>query len=321
MATSLIRKTTKVVRLDGKGAGNGGDQIRIPLKKDSLVSEHLVRVQVSGDYTGGNPSVCDPGLFFDRVSIETSDGRRVYLTGKLAVALAKITEQQIAPVNSFGNTSTSDFTFEIHHENDEALQDLFAAIPADKLNTFDLVLDTNAGVGGFTDGTLAAGKLNAFNITVRSVSYPGMRQSPIVGQLRHMYESQQLASNASAGTDIEFRLTSGALNRFIGFETYDVTNSVYSDSIIDAVKLVIGGQEIRVTSFKELQDDNYSLRNGYTETGMGFIDFGDDEAGWLNLQGVNEPKVTVTVAAGAPASFRIGVAQDHSLKLAPAPVA
>ena len=327
---SKFTKTVPVKRLDGTGTGVGGGQIRIPLKKESLMAELQVRMQASQIYGTNFPSSSDVRRFMTHVSIETSDGRRAFLTGHQVVDLAKITETYPSvPVTtgtsggaSGGVASTADFQFTIKHINDGATGDMLAAIPAGKLTTFDLVIDLAADANnGFIGGTGTIG-VTSYTATARSVGYPDMlldasgNVQSFVGTLRHIAESQVVQSTAGAGTSFDVRLTSGCLTRFLLLHTFDNTGAApaLSDSVVNNIRVVINGAEKHISTFLEDRKSNTKERN-YNYTGSVIVDFGDDEAGWLDLRGVAEPKLTFDVAGTPPANWIVTVAQDYSVRM------
>lgn len=326
MSTSAIRKSTPTVRLDGVLAGVGGGQIRIPLKKESLVAEMQVRVQAAQPFAGAAPTGSDVRRFITNVAIETSDGRKVFATGYQAYDLGRFTEQAPAPVVALGAgggaNATADYTFDIHFENDEALHDLFSAIAAGKLTTFDLVLDMAAdNANGFTGGV---GGVTNYTVTARSQGFPDMlfvraadgtmQPNPIVGAFDHRVERVTLPGNAGAGTSFDLRLISGNLSRFLMLHTFDTGTGLPSDAVLNNLRLIIDGKEIFIGSFLEQRKQNAQKR-AFNIPGCVVIDFGDDESGWLNLVGINEPKLTVDIAAGAPANWLVTLAQDYSVKM------
>lgn len=321
---SLIRKSTPVIRLDGAGVGVGGGQTRIQLKKESLMAEHLVRIQVSQVFAGIVPAQADVRRFIQDISIETSNGRRKFLTGYQAYDLGRFTENQPAPVVTLGATSTADFLLNIHHENDAALYDLYAAIDAARLTSFDLVINWNAdNANGFIGGTLPAAA--AYTVTARSLGYPGLlkdvngQRRPWIERFEHRSESIVQPNVAGAGTQYEMRLVSGNLTRQIMLHSFDPTTGAYPnqpvDTTINNIRIVLDGDEKFVSTFLENRKLNAGVR-AFNVVGCTVIDFGDDEEGWLDLRGVNEPKVQFDVAAGAPAASTVTLAQDYNILMA-----
>jgi len=351
---SAIRRTPQVIRLDGSAVGSATTAVRIPLKKESLMADHLIRVQATQNFGSAGsvaiPTSCDPRNFIHDVSIETSDGRRVFATGYQVIDLSRFFEPGWTnPIFYAGTTSavaaTMDFDFIVHHANDGALHDMMAAIDASKLNTFDLVVNFNTdatngfAVGGGVNGsgsTVAA----AYTVTCRSLGYPDMvdyskypENEKWVESMRHVVESQQKASTAGAGTSFDLRLTSGNKTRALMLHAFDTSGTLPApaNTIINNVSLVINGQQIRQTTFPEVQKQNVRRRSFGTFNGtaaltgvlnsmvaipgVAVIDFGDDEAGWLDLRGVNEPILTVDVGSqgSLPASYTIQLAQDYNI--------
>jgi len=323
MQNSAIRLTSPANRLDGSAISNiSGNQVRIPLKKESLMAAIQVHFSVSQVGFTVVPTSVDVRRFLQNVAIETSDGRRVFLTGHQAYDLMRLTaDYQPFVSSSLGATSTADFTLQVDHWNHNALHGILAAIPAGDLTTFDLVLDmaldTNNGfIGGTTPGVAT------YTINARSIGYPDMLTDPktglrnaIVGSMRHVDERVMQPGSAGAGTSYDLRLISNNLTRFIllhGFDTAAVAGvNTPSDLVINNVRLTIGGNEKSIQTFTELRKANGNKR-GLNVVGFACIDFGDDESGWLDLRGVNEPIISVDIATGAPASYLITLAQDYT---------
>lgn len=326
-----IRRTEERVQLDAVLNAVGGQQIRIPLNKQSLVENQLVRIQASQTYavvpTFNAGTAPDVRRFITSLSVETSDGRRKFMTGYEAYDFGRFTEQGDAPVvQSAVSPCTADYMFTLHHSNDKALHDMMAAIDAARLNTFDLViqfaLDTN---NGFT-GTNAAGTtpgITAYSVTVRNENYPGMMNDAegnlngFVEALRHVNETQTVVGAGGAGTTAPLlRLTAGNKTRFIMIHSFDTTNAnavlLPSDNVISNIRLNINGQERRITDYLTQQKVNQANRQFFIR-GCIVLDFGNDEAGWLDLRGVAEPYLSYDLAAAVPANWRIDFAQEYNV--------
>jgi hypothetical protein len=316
---SNIRRTEERVQLDGVAVAVGGQQIRIPLNKQSLVEEHYVRVQVAQAFTNA-PVSSDVRRFITSLSIESSDGRRKFMTGYQAYDLGRFTESGDQPVVGLAAVSTADFMFCLHHANDFALHDMMAAVDAAKLNTFDLVIQFAADANnGFIGGTVPLAA--AYTVTVRNSNFPGMlldkggNPHPFVEALRHVFESQSVAGAAGGGTTAPLlRLTAGNKTRFISVHTYDTTgvNPVPADNVMSNIRLNINGQERRITDYITMQKKNSADRQFYIK-GCCVLDFGNDEAGFLDLRGVAEPYLSWDIAAGPPATWRVDFGQDYSI--------
>ena len=230
------------------------------------------------------------------------------------------TEQSDAPQVTLAAASTADFIFALHHANDFCLYDMMSAIDAAKLNTFDLVIqfapDAN---NGFIGGTVPLA--TAYTVTVRNSNYPGMllakdgTPNKFVEALRHIFETQSVAGVAGGGSTAPLlRLTAGNKTRFISIHAFDTTgaNPVPSDAIVAALRLNINGQERRITDFNTQQKRNMADRMFYIK-GCAILDFGNDEAGFLDLRGVAEPYLSWDIAAGVPAGWRVDFGQDYSI--------
>jgi hypothetical protein len=329
-AVSNIRRTTEVTQLDGVITAVGGQQIRIPLNKQSLVEEHVVRIQASQVNATTAPTSFDVRRFITSLSIESSDGRRKYMTGYEAYDFSRYTTNGDNPVTAAGvaggAAATADYQFILHHANNGTLYDMMAAVDAAKLNTFDLVIqfasDTNNGFIG-SAGQAAA----AYTVTVRNNNFPGMLLDPKSGQLnsyvealRHINETQTVSGASGGGTTAPLlRLTAGNKTRFIAIHAFSISGAVAtpSDSIVSNLRLTINGQERKITDYVTTQKLNMANRSFYIPgtpiTGFAVLDFGDDEAGWLDLRGVAEPYLSWDIAAGAPASWRVDFAQDYNV--------
>ena len=310
-----IPRGNAATRLDGTLSAVGGGQIRIPLKKESLMAMHDVFVTVSQAFTGVPTSV-DVRRFITDLSVETSDGRRMFVTGYQAYDLGRFPEESTPGVSStLAATSTAAFLFNLHHANFGALFDLMSAIPAGTLTTFDLVItfaaDTNNGFIGGTTPLVAS-----YTATARSEGFPSLLGQPWVAKMRHIVERVMQPGTAGAGTSYDLRLISNNRTRFIMFHAFDTTGAVAlpSDGVINNIRLTINGEEKKITTFTETRKKNAGHRR-FDVVGCGVIDFGDDEDGWLDLRSVNEPKITVDIASGAPASYLITLAQDYSIQM------
>jgi hypothetical protein len=329
-AVSNIRRTTEVTQLDGVANSTGGAQIRIPLNKQSLVEEHVVRVVASQQYTGVVPSSFDVRRFITSLSVESSDGRRKFMTGYEAYDLFRYTMSGDNPITAAGNTTTTpataDFQFVLHHANSGTLFDMMGAIDAAKLNTFDLVIQFSVDTSnGFIGGT--TGGVTSYAVTVRNNNFPGMLLNPATGQLntfvealRHINETQSVSGAAGGGTTAPLlRLTAGNKTRFIMIHAFNTTSGVPvpSDAVVSNIRLTINGQERKITDWATTQRSNASNRAfaspGTLISGMVCLDFGDDEAGWLDLRGVAEPYISWDIAAGAPATWTVTFAQDYNI--------
>ena len=322
---SSIRRTEERIQLDGVATAIGGQQIRIPLNKQSLVEEHYVYITAAQTFSTPPVAGGDVRRFITSLSLESSDGRRKFMTGYEAYDLGRFTEQGDTPTLVQAASSTAAFLFSLHHENDECLYDAMAFIDAARLNTFDLVIqfapdnNTNGFAGTTTQGVSSS--TCAYNVTVRNSNYPAMLKdaggnpNPFVEALRHINETQSVSGVSGGGSTAPLlRLTAGNKTRFIMMHAFNTTGTfpVASDAIVSNIRLNINGQERRITDWATQQRRNQSDR-GFLVPGMCVLDFGDDEAGFLDLRGVAEPYLSWDIAAGAPAGWRVDFAQDYSV--------
>lgn len=316
MATSKYSKGLMSLRTVANGTGVGGGQTRLQLNRDHLVAEHVINVAVSQANTGTDPTSVDVRDFISSVALETSDGRPVYLTGAQAYDLARFTEDAPRVVSSLGATSTATYSFELHHENDEALLDLLTAMRSNELSTVDLVITWAAdGANGFKGQTSPAAA--AYTVSVQSADYELLAEKQFgqfLGVARHYQEKLGSKSVASAGaaSQADIDLITGGLVRFIGLHAYDTTGvATLADTVVGNLRLNINGKDVRVFTFDDLRRMNAAKR-GFDQTGVAFIDFGDDERGFLDLRNVQQAKLQWETSSTNPAASRLDICQDFT---------
>lgn len=315
MATSKYTKRTQSVRRIATGASTGGASLRMQLNRDWLISEHKVNVLATQTYAGGAPTSVDVRDFIATAAIETSDGRRLFLTGAQLYDLARFTENSSTVINSAFTTgaNTSNFSVEIHHGNDEALLDLLTALRSNELTTLDLVLtfplDTANGFKGGTTSTACA-----YTVTVESRDYQMLGETQyghMLGSAKH-YAEKQTKVGTTVGAQPDLQLVTGNLTRFIALHCYDTTGvATLSNAILGNLRLNVNGHDYRVTTGFDVQQDNVSSR-GFNQPGVYFLDFGDDENGFMDLRTVNQALLQWETKTGAPASYRVDVLQDYT---------
>lgn len=314
MATSRYSKKTQAIRRVATGAAVGGASMRLQLNRDWLVAEHKVNVQVSQVYAGGDPTSVDVRDFISTVSLETSDGRRVFLTGAQAYDLGRFTESASNVVSDLTVASAS-WAFEIHHENDGALLDLLTALRSNEFTTIDLVLTFAAdAANGFKGGIAPAAA--AYNVQVESYDREMLTDEQfgsLLGVAKHYQASIGAAAGAAAGQQADVQLVTGNRSRFLTMHAYDTTGAVpvLADGIIGNVRVNINGRDYRVTDGVAIQQDNVAKR-GFDQVGVYVVDFGDDENGFLDLSAINQARIQWDVAAGAPAGWAVDFAQDYT---------
>ena len=318
MATSKYTKRTRAVRRIASGSSTSGAQLRLQLNRDHLIAEHKINVLATQTYAGGAPTSVDVRDFIASVALETSDGRRVFLTGAQAYDLGRWTESNVLVSNSaFGTgANTSRFSFEIHHENDGALLDLLTALRSNELSTVDLVLTFPAlGANGFKGGTTATAC--AYDVTVDSFDYEMLTETQFgqpLGSAKHYQEKLGSKTGTAAGSQPDIDLITGNLTRFIVLHAYDTATTAVptlADTIIGNLRLNVNGRDYLVSNGVELRQMNV-LKRGVNSAGLFIIDFGDDENGWLDLRNVQQAKLQWDVLAGTPAGYRVDVSQDFT---------
>lgn len=313
MGQSKYVKRTKAIRTVATGTGASGGTTRLALNRDWLVAEHKINIGVSQANGGTDPTSVDVRDFIATVSLETSDGRRVFLTGAQAYDLGRFTEDASSVVNTLGATSTSQFAFDLHHENDAALLDLLTALRSNEFSTVDLVLTFNAaGADGFKGGTVPSAA--AYTIAVMSEDYEMLTEiqfGALLGSAKHYQEKLGSKVGTAAGSQPDIDLITGNLTRFIALHAYDTSGAVatLANTIVGDLRLNINGRDMRVMTGREVQCGNVAAR-GFDQTGVFVLDFGDDENGWLDLRNVQQAKLQWSASTGVPAGFRVDVAQD-----------
>lgn len=316
MATSKYEKRTRAIRRVATGTAAGGETLRLQLNRDWLISEHKVKVSVSQANSGTDPTSVDVRDFISTASLETSDGRRVFLTGAQIYDLGRFTENASSVVSSLGATSTASYSFDVHHSNSEALLDMLTALRSNELTTLDLVLtfapDSANGFKGQTSPAAAA-----YTVEVLSKDYEMLAEKQfgqLLGVAKH-YQEKQTKTGTATGSQADIQLVTGNLTRFVMLHTYDTSGAVptLANTIIGngQLRLNINGRDYRVMTGFDLQQENVAYR-GFDVTGVYCIDFGDDENGFLDLRAVNEARLQWEVASGAPASYRVDIAQDYT---------
>lgn len=314
MATSKYTKRTRSFRRVATGTEVGGGTLRMQLNRDWLVAEHKVSVGVSQTNAGIDPTSVDVRDFISTVALETSDGRRVFLTGPQAYDLSRYTEDASPVVSSLGATSTASWSFEVHHENSGALLDVLTALRSNEFSTVDLVLTFAAdSANGFKGQTVPG--VAAYTVAVFSYDYEMLTETQfgaLLGSAKHYAEKLGSKTCAAVGSQPDIDLITGNITRFIVLHAYDVSGvATLSNSCLDTanLRLNINGRDWRVVSGFDVRQDNAANR-GFDQTGVYVLDFGDDEAGWLDLRNVQQAKLQWESATAT--AFRIDVCQDFT---------
>jgi len=331
---SAFNKPQAVVRNIGNRTLNGAGEIRIPLNKDHLTSEHQVVVSMSQGFATAPTAMGDLSRMVRTVVLESDKGPLVNSDGMSLIALSAFTEKQPTQRKSVGTTSTGTLVFDLHHENDGALHDLLTALETSDFSGLDLVmyLDDPSSVGVYTGGATPAAP--TFNVRVNARTYPALTnigksdgfQLPDgsieanefagVGSLVHRVGTQVLRGTTTGDQQPVRLQAKSALVRFLQLLSLDNTgaNPVASDSIIEDVRLVVNGNQVFNATFHEIQAVNESRRqlSSVVGSGIAVVDFGDDEVGFLDLPENNEAMVYFRIAPNAPANWEIRLVEDYS---------
>lgn len=305
MSKSNIRKTELVIRAAGSDNKLGGQRSRIALNKEGLLSEHRINVRVSQANTLNDPASCDVRKFIKNIELQTTDGKRFSGDGFLAYDLNRLTEKMAAPVIVLGATSTAEFSFELHHELDGALHDLITAIRGGLMGQLDLVIDWADDANNGFIGQTGAG-VASYAASVTEKNYPAMVAVNGVGMLKQFVESQP-ANGTTTGRQGDMRLAGENSTRFVVVHAFDNATGLPSDAVMDNVSIVIKGEEKRIVTWREMRDA--AAARDVDVIGLGLLDWGDDEAGFLDLMTVNDPRLQYVIAAGAPAAWRVHFGQ------------
>jgi hypothetical protein len=326
MTASLFPKTESVHRSVAKVTGAaGGSTSRIVLNKDSLIAEHALIVDVAQTFTGA-PTAAEMGRFIKGITIETDKGSLIRASGATLYELARFTESGSKEVIALGTSSAARFMLDLHYELDGGRRDLSTALESSVLANVALVIEWAADAdNGFIGGTGPGAA--SYSAEVVSRDFPDMQHvgameldesgelNPLYGvaQFVHFTE-EQVREGASAGTQSPVRLMVGNSTRFIGLVVEDTSGGAYvgrRDDILQNIRLVIGGKERRKVSFNYLRHDNAAKRS-FDQVGVAFMDWGDDEVGFLNLEDAAEALLEFDTAlpAGVTA-FRVRVVQDY----------
>ncbi len=140
MSTSVYHKPQAVVRNIGNKSLSGSGEIRIPLNKDQLTSEHIVNIAFSQAFSIAPTAMGDLSPIIKSVVIESDKGPLINADGMSIVALSSLTESQPSQKKVAGTASTGMLIFDIHHENDGALQDILTALETGQFSGLDLVI-------------------------------------------------------------------------------------------------------------------------------------------------------------------------------------
>ncbi len=255
MAYSVFTKPQQSIRNVGNKTGTETGEVRIPLNHDHLTAEHVLVIEASQSFVGA-PTSSEVGMFIENIALETDCGARVHLDGMSLVELSKYTEKQATPAVVLGLTSTARFSVDLHHENDNAIRDLLTALQTRDFSQLDLVINfapdaANGFVGGTTPGAasyLATVYAKTFDdlTEVAGLQVDG-NEYVQVGLSQHIVTGQ-LINGSTTGEQQPIRLSPKNMTRLIQLVSLANAAGVLtrSDSIVDNVRLVVNGREVRL---------------------------------------------------------------------------
>jgi len=338
MTASAYRKPQAVVRNIGNKTLVGAGEIRIPLNKDNLTTEHMINVLFTQVFAIAPTAMGDLSQVIKSVVIESDKGPLVNSDGMSMVALSSLTEKQPNQRKVVGLNSSGNLFFDVHYENDGAVQDLLTALETGGFSGLDLVITlVDPFVAGVYTGGGTPSALN-FNVRVNAKTLPELTgigavdafdsTDPQTGEA--IVEANQYAGVGTAfhrvGTQVIRGVTTGdqqpvrlqakaALVRFLQMLSLDTTgaNPAVSDNIIEDARLVVNGNQVFHASFSEIQAANESRRNvNRLNSGIGVIDFGDDETGFLDMPEGNEALLYLRIASSAPTGWEVRMTEDYT---------
>jgi hypothetical protein len=321
MAQSKFSKNFMRRQIVANATGVAGQTVRIPLNRDNLIAEHTVHFGVNEVFAGAGavlPTSVDPRDFIATVAVESSDGRRVFLTGAQWYDFGRLTENTGLVSSAIGASPvTASWNCDLHYENDEALLDLATALRSNELTTLDLVVTFAADVGnGFKGGTIGAtAAATTYTVEVETFDYEMLNEEQhgmALGMFAHYQEKQEDAA-AVVGAQREFQLITGNRTRFISLHTYNTTGAVpvLSDTVIGNIRINIGGKDKVKSTWMDTRRVN-AMQRGFNNVGVVVLDFGDDERGWMDVDKVAQAKLQVDILGTAPAGWSIKVGQDYT---------
>jgi len=317
---SIYAKPERRERLVGSLAGvAGGAKEIIRLNKDSLISEHFVRVSFSQVFAVAPTAVKldEIGRLISSVKLVVSGaqgGELLAVDGLVMPLHSRLYENQVAASVTLGTPTVGEFSFEIHYANDEAKRDLMTALDGDSATQVSLEI-TFASVstliltGGTTPAAITfAAEVLSLDYNPRSfVDADGalLAQYDGIASARHFLK-QNTATAAGAGNQ-EIMLEVGNMTRNVMLVVEDGSN-VLSDDIISNVSLVINGVERRVGDFKSFKGLT-AARRSLDVVGLALLDWGSDEFGFLNLNGVQQARLVFTFTAAG----NVRAVQDYTI--------
>lgn len=302
--SSLVPKTERIDREYGSDSqvsvAGAGKEIRIPLKRDSLVAELKVNCTLSQVFAVA-PTASDIRRAFKTVSIESGDGERlVNVPFHVIYDMGRLTENGSSSTIALGTPSTAVFNFEIHFEADGAKYDALSFFRTKNLSDLVLVLtQADDASGVFTGGTTPGAQTTS--VVVTAEEYPDMLADPAWGSMRQILRAESTASETGTG-DKTVKLRGRNGTRFVMIHAFDTSGATPtpSDALLTNITIQQGERIKKKTRYTTLKGDNLAKR-GFNVVGCVVIDQGDDETSYLDFTDASDVDLVLTVAAGAPA--------------------
>ena len=326
MSKAILQKTPRgrrnVANASGAVLTNNG-QVRLDLNKDFLVGEHQINVSVAQSFTGV-PTSSDVRRFFSKAELVSNEGTIFTCDFHQLYDQSRFTEMMAFPIVSLAAASTAQFSFNLHHNNDESLFDILSALQTANFSTLALLLTVSPDAqNGFIGGTVPLAA--TYTIGVDSKEFPNMslsdraaRNAQVYGKARHYFKAMaEKAASLSAASNQEVLLESGGRTRFVFLHSYNTTAAipVLANGIVDKISLSLAGVDyMGMIDFKNLQQENIAQR-GFNQVGVAVIDMGENPKAWIPMENINEAKLKYSTLGTAPAGWKVTVGQDFTVGL------
>jgi len=327
--TKLYQRTERVERSVATGTSDGTSTLRMPLNKDDLTSEYILGVTMTQVCTVAPTANASFVPMIESILLETDRGQLVIGDGESIAELSAFTEKQSSERVALGLATVATVYIDLHLELDGALRDLMGAIETKNLSKCDLVVKFATDVSGLLTGeTIAAGVKPSYVVDVQAVTYPDMtglgefdsvmdengdelpNQYAGIATVNHRQAVMSI-SGTQKGELQPIRLQgAGSLLRFIQLLTTDDATNARNDNVVEKIRVVAANVEKRSVKFHDVQASNERKREVVRiGSGVAVLDFGDDEEGYLNLDGINEALLHLTISQNAPANWKIRIAE------------
>lgn len=288
--------------------------LRLTLDKNHFLTEHRLMFMVSQNYTVA-PASFNVRQVIDRIQVRMKGGNLIDLDGYEFVNVGRMIEgAKYEQVSLAAPLSVAKFCVDLHYENPNAKHDLISGLRSNKLKTFELII-TFTDTLGFSGGTIAGMPNQQIALDVGSQYYEEYDDRADIGIALHKQESIRKTFEG-AGVKDKIKLETIGVNRFLMLSFYtDNGNGTYTpnESILKKVTFKIGDRMAREYSAFSLKSDTHEKLNGFDQTGVYVIYFGDDDAGWPALQDKSEATLIVESEVGSPAKWVVSVLQDQTI--------